>query len=201
MIDGQSNPAPSGLGHRNLQVYHRLPYNYPGSISNNKHFYVNNFVYICIMKNELSIIKGIHPGFILERKLKQRHLHKGPFAISLKEYPQTLVSITKGKRRMNKNLALKIEEALGIEEGFFMTLQVYYDIKEIKNKQNKLHPDFTKLRRALFWDTKMENIDWEKQKNAVIKRVFERGNEIEKGEIIRFYGREDVNSVLNTHGR
>ena len=47
----------------------------------------------------------------------------------------------------------------------------------------------------------MGNIDWEKQKKAVIKRVFERGNEIEKGEIIRFYGREDVNSVLNTHGR
>lgn len=152
------------------------------------------------MKNELSIIKGIHPGLILERELKKRHLHKGPFAISLKEYPQTLVSITKGKRRMNINLALKIEEALGIDEGFFMTLQVYYDINEIKNK-NKLHPDFAKLRRVLFWDTKMENINWEKQKKAVIKRVFERGNEIEKGEIIRFYGQENVNSLLNTHGR
>ncbi len=153
------------------------------------------------MKNELSIIKGIHPGFILERELKQRHLHKGPFAISLKEYPQTLVSITKGKRRMNINLALKIEEALGIEEGFFMTLQVFYDIKETKNKQYKLHPDFTKLRRVLFWDTKMENIDWEKQKNAIIKRVYERGNEIEKSEIIRFYGQENVNKILNTHGK
>ena len=128
------------------------------------------------MENTLSIIKGIHPGIILERELKQRHLRKGPFAISLKEYPQTLVSITKGKRRMNINLALKIEKALGIEEGFFMTLQVFYDIKELKNKQPKLHPNLTKLRRVLFWDTKMESIDWEKQKNAVIRRVFERGN-------------------------
>ena len=153
------------------------------------------------MKTELSIIKGIHPGLILERELKQRHMHKGPFAISLDEYPQTLVSITKGKRRMNTNLALKIEKALGIDEGYFMTLQVYYDIKELKNKQNKLHPDLTKLRRVLFWDTKMENIDWEEQKNAVIKRVFERGNEIEKKEIVRFYGRENVNNILNTHGK
>ena len=87
------------------------------------------------MKTQLSIIKGIHPGLILERELKQRHLHKGPFAISLEEYPQTLVSITKGKRRMNTNLALKIENALEIEEGYFMTLQVYYDIKEIKRRQ------------------------------------------------------------------
>ncbi len=152
------------------------------------------------MKTELSIIKGIHPGLILERELKQRHLRKGPFAISLKEYPQTLVSITRAKRRMNTNLALKIENALEIEEGFFMTLQLYYDISEIKRKQHRLHPDFTRLRGVLFWDTKMENINWEKQKNAVIKRVFERGNEIEKKEIVRFYGRKKVNNILNTHG-
>jgi len=153
------------------------------------------------MKTKLSIIKGIHPGLILERELKQRHLHKGPFAISLEEYPQTLVSITKGKRRMNTNLALKIENALEIEEGYFMTLQLYYDIKEIKRKQYRLHPDFSKLRRVLFWDTKMENIDWDKQKNPIIKRVFERGNEIEKEEIIRFYGQEKVNNILKTHGK
>ena len=153
------------------------------------------------MKTKLSIIKGIHPGLILERELKQRHLSKGPFALSLQEYPQTLVSITKGKRRMNTNLALKIENALEIEEGYFMTLQLYYDIKEIKRRQYRLHPDFTKLRRVLFWDTKFENIDWEKQKIAVIKRVFERGNEIEKKEIIRFYGRKYVNNILKTHGK
>jgi antitoxin HigA-1 len=153
------------------------------------------------MKSNVSIIKGIHPGLILERELKKRHLSKGPFALSLEEYPQTLVSITKGKRRMNTNLALKIESALDIEEGYFMTLQLYYDIKEIKKRQNRLHPDFSKLRRVLFWDTKMESIDWEKQKNAVIKRVFERGNEIEKKEIIRFYEHENVKDILNMHGK
>jgi len=151
------------------------------------------------LKTQLSIIKGIHPGLILERELKQRHLHKGPFAISLQEYPQTLVSITKGKRRMNTNLALKIENALEIEEGYFMTLQLYYDIAEIKRRQPGLHPDFTKLRRVLFWDPKMENINWEKQKNAVIRRVFERGNDIEKREITRFYGIENINNILKTH--
>jgi plasmid maintenance system antidote protein VapI len=153
------------------------------------------------MKTKASIVKGIHPGLVLDRELKKRQLHKGPFAISLKEYPQTLVSITKGKRRMNTNLALKIENALEIEEGYFMTLQLYYDIAEIKRKQEKINPDFSKLRQILFWDTKMENIDWEKQKNAIIKRVFERGNEIEKKEIIRFYGLENVDSLLKVHGK
>jgi plasmid maintenance system antidote protein VapI len=151
------------------------------------------------MKTQLSIIKGVHPGFILDRELKERHLRKGPFAISLQEFPQTLVSITKGKRRMNINIALKIEKALGIEEGYFMILQVYHDIEEAKRSQNSEHPDLTKLRRVLFWDTKMENINWEKQKNAVIKRVFERGNDAEKNEITRFYGIENINNILKTH--
>ena len=153
------------------------------------------------MQNQLSIIKGIHPGFILDRELKERHLRKGPFAISLQEFPQTLVAITKGKRRMNTNLSLKIEKALGIEEGYFMILQIYYDIEQAKRRQNTEHPDFSKLRQILFWDTKMENIDWEKQKNAVIKRVFERGNEIERNEINRFYGMEIVEKILNANAK
>jgi len=152
------------------------------------------------MKTQLSIIKGVHPGFILDRELKERNLRKGPFAISLQEFPQTLGSITKGKRRMNINIALKIEKALGLEEGYFMILQVYHDIEEEKRSQNKEHPDLTKLRRVLFWDTKMENINWERQKNAVIKRVFDRGNDIEKNEIISFYGLQTINDIMKTDG-
>jgi len=152
------------------------------------------------MNTQLSLIKGVHPGFILDRELKKRQLRKGPFAISLQEFPQTLVSITKGKRRMNINIALKIEKALKIEEGYFMILQVYHDIEETKKRQFKEQPDLAKLRRALFWDTLMENINWERQKNAVIKRVFERGNDIEKNEIINFYGINTINDIMKTHG-
>ncbi len=153
------------------------------------------------MEKLLETIKGIHPGLILERELKKRNLHKGPFAISLKEYPQTLGSIIKGKRRMNTNLALKIEKALGIEEGFLMTLQVYHDIREIKKKKNKSHPDFTKLRRVLFWDTELEGIDWQGQRDAVIKRVLERGNETELNEIMRLYGITYVKKIQKMYDK
>lgn len=151
------------------------------------------------MNATLDIIKGVHPGIILERELKQRKLRKGQFALSINEFPQTLGSITKGKRKMNIPLALKIEQALHIEEGYFMILQIYYDIEEEKRKKTTYHPNLSMLRPVLFWDTKMEKINWEKQKRAVIKRIFERGNEIEKNEITRFYGRESIDEVLLTH--
>lgn len=150
------------------------------------------------MKTDLEILKGIHPGLVLERELEKRHLRKGAFALSLQEYPQTLTAITKGKRGMNTALALKIEEALGLEEGYLMVLQVYYDIAEEKRKHRISAIALPKLRRTLFWDTKMEKIDWEKQKKAIIKRVFERGNETEKNEITRFYGKKTIDSILNT---
>lgn len=149
------------------------------------------------MINTLEIVKGIHPGFMLERELKKRKLSKGQFALSIREYPQTLSAIMKGKRSMNTPLSMRIEEALGMEEGFLMTLQVFYDIKEEKKKLSKeKHPDLSKFRPALFWDTKMDQIDWDKQKRAVIKRVFERGDFTEKKEIRRFYGNDAVKNVL-----
>ncbi|MFH1296311.1 MAG: hypothetical protein ABIJ04_03450, partial [Bacteroidota bacterium] len=162
----------------------------------NKFVCVNNIVYFCIMINQQHILKGIHPGFFLEYELKRRNLKKGVFSLTIQEYPQTIVAITKGKRKMNTNLGLKIEKALGFEDGFFMVLQVYYDIEQQKKMQQTAKPDLTKLRPALFWDTDMQSISWEKQHRAVIKRVFERGNESEKNEMIRFYGRQTVDKVL-----
>lgn len=68
------------------------------------------------MNSAIHLIKGVHPGFILDRELKKRHITKGRFALSLNEYPQTLVSITKGKRNMNTALALK-KRHLGWKKG------------------------------------------------------------------------------------
>lgn len=149
------------------------------------------------MDINLALIKGIHPGLILERELKKRKLAKGKFALSIDEFPQTLVAIIKGKRRMNPALSIKIERALNWEEGFLMVLQVYYDIEQEKRKQAKGdHPDLSKLRPVVFWDTNMANIDWQKNKQAIINRIFERGNEQEITEIIRFYGKMEVLSAL-----
>lgn len=139
------------------------------------------------MNSTVQLIKGLHPGLFLERELKKRGLAKGRFALSIGEYPQTINAITKGKRGMNPSLALRVEAALGVEEGTLMVLQAYHDIRNAKAKIASA-PDLRKLRRVLFWDTDWEKIDWEKHKRFVIDRVDERGNDLEKEEIRRFYG-------------
>jgi plasmid maintenance system antidote protein VapI len=150
------------------------------------------------MDSTISILKGIHPGLFLERELKKRHLAKGKFSISLNEYPKTIVSIIKGQRSMNVNLALKIENALNLEEGFLMILQVFHDIKKEKRKSAQ-HPNLSIFRPAMFWDTKIEMIDWNQQKRAVIERVFERGNDSKKKEIVHFNGEKTIDKVLHTN--
>ena len=143
--------------------------------------------------------KGIHPGAVIARELKKRKLLQRPFAISIAEHPQTLNAIIKGKRGVNTALALKIEKALDLEEGALMVLQVYYDIRAEKQKSEiAAHPDFSIIRKILFWDTDMYKIDWEKYYKYVIRRIFERGNDEEKMEILRYYGPEKINEVTGS---
>ena len=53
-------------------------------------------------------------------------------------------------------------------------------------------PDLTKFRKTLFWDTTFDRIDFTAHSRYVINRVFERGNEEEIQEVIRYYGRDAI---------
>ncbi|MBZ4192621.1 helix-turn-helix transcriptional regulator [Niabella beijingensis] len=142
--------------------------------------------------------KGIHPGIILMRELEKRSLKQSPFATTLGEHRQTFNAIVKGKRNIPTALALKIEKELQLEEGTFVLLQAFYDIEREKEKLTGHTPDLSKLRKSLFWDTNINHINWQKQSNAVIRRVYERGNDSEKKEIFRFYGQSKINAALNS---
>jgi len=158
--------------------------------------FVAGYIMGSLDKN-IELIKGIHPGIILERELKKRKLPKRRLAILISEFPQLLGDITKGKRRINPSLSIRLGHALGLDESFFSVLQAYFDIEQEKKKQAlRNHPDLTNLRSVLFWDTDIKTINWEKNKTSIIKRVFERGNEQELEEIIRFYGKKETRMVL-----
>jgi len=80
-----------------------------------------------------------------------------------------------------------------------MTLQVFYDIKQEKQKKQPHDiPDIKQFRPALFWDTDIKKINWANQKRAVIERVLERGTLSEKKEIIRFYGKDEIKRIAKS---
>lgn len=143
-------------------------------------------------------IKGVHPGYILERELRERHITKKAFASSIGEYEQVIGEVTKRRRRINPVLSLKMDKALDApQEGYFMLLQTYFDLAEAQKELNRdLHPDLSKIRKVIFWDTDFELIDWIRNKRFVIERVYRRGNETEMEEMIRFYGKDEVDKVV-----
>ncbi|MFV0269371.1 MAG: hypothetical protein ACK5HT_19795 [Draconibacterium sp.] len=58
---------------------------------------INKFVYICdvsILEENITLLKGIHPGIILDRELKKRKLPKRRIALTIGEFPQLLGDIT-----------------------------------------------------------------------------------------------------------
>ncbi|MDH6314250.1 addiction module HigA family antidote [Parabacteroides sp. PFB2-10] len=141
------------------------------------------------MKHNLNTYKGIHPGKIIDRRLKKLNLSQRAFARDIGEHSQSINAVITGRRPLTTELSIKVERALDFEEGFLLVLQAYYNIAEYKRKEASASvTGVPNIRKMLFWDTDFEKIDWGHYRKAVIQRVFERGNEAEKEEIIRFYG-------------
>lgn len=149
---------------------------------------------------QIKILKGIHPGIFLGSELKKQKHSLEDFAMAIGEHPQILEEITSGKRALSKRLAKKIEHEMQFNNGLLTTLQFHYKMKKSRERHGRrertARPDISKFRKSLFWDTRIERILWSKQKLAVIKRIFERGNEQEKQEIIRFYGAKVIEQAL-----
>jgi antitoxin HigA-1 len=109
--------------------------------------------------------------------------------LSINEHPQTLNAITKGKRNLNTALALKIEEKLGLEEGSLAILQTYYDIRKEKEKQVQETPDLSKLRKALFWDTDFNKINWQEKVRLLLKECLNVETKLRRKKSLVFMGR------------
>ena len=98
---------------------------------------------------------------------------------------------------MTPQLSVKLGENFHTAPDYFMQLQASYDVKKYQATRPQNTPNLKNLRKILFWDTDIKRIDWEKYKESVINRVFQRGNFQEKKEILRFYGSKIVRDVLD----
>ena len=93
-------------------------------------------------------------------------------------YPQRISELIKGTRDFTIQQSIDIEKALGIGiEGYFYKIQANYEVYAfLTEKELTQHPDLSKFSTALFWDTRIEKINWIKNKEWVIQRIFEYGN-------------------------
>ena len=150
------------------------------------------------MLPEISKIKGIHPGAILKRELKARGMKSNELAALVDEYTQTISAILNERRGINPALSIKLGKQLGIDVDYFMHLQASYEVQKEMDQSNRdsRDPNLKNIRKVLFWDTDFSQIDWERNKSAIIKRIFERGNDQEIYEIIAFYGLPTIKRII-----
>lgn len=150
------------------------------------------------MYEEYITVRSTPAGKVLEHILRRANISQEELARRSGIYPQRIHDLIEGVRKFTIPYSLNIEKALDIDiEGYFYKIQANYEIyRFINEKERKTHPDLSQFSKALFWDTKINKINWVRHKKWVIKRVFEYGNEQEIKEIIRFYGKETIQEVF-----
>lgn len=141
-------------------------------------------------------------GKVLEHILRKAKITQKQLSIRTGVYPQRISELIRGTRDFTIQQSIDIERALGIGiEGYFYKIQANYEVYAyLTEKEQTKHPNLAKFSKALFWDTRIDKINWIKNKEWVIQRIFEYGNREEIEEAIQFYGKETIQAVLqHTH--
>ena len=84
---------------------------------------------------EIVIDEVLHPGEVLDMELQARKIKKAGFAAQLGLKPANLSELLRAKRHVSAALALKLEDLLGISAGFWLRLQVQYDLTIERRKR------------------------------------------------------------------
>lgn len=167
--------------------------------------YLLNILYLCNMRPIANIplekyleMEGVAPSQILSRLIAIDGSLRKDIARKAGIPAQRLSDLISGTRRFTARYSLGLEKALNIGiKGFFLLLQAKNDIYvEERNAAHRNAPDITKFLKSTFWDVDMQSLDWHRDKKSIINRVFEYGSDNEVMEIISYYGKESVISML-----
>ena len=138
-------------------------------------------------------------GAVLQRIMNKEGISQSQLAERSGIVRQRICDYLANRRRVTVEASLNLEKALQIGiSGFFYRIQANHDIYTCLQEQSKsYHPNLSSYRKALFWDTDMAKLDWDKNKQWIVRRVFEYGDGDEIQETIRFYGKENVSALLS----
>lgn len=72
---------------------------------------------------------AVHPGVMIKPELEERGITQKEFAKMLGTQPSHLSEILNGKRALTTELAMKIEEAIGLPAKLLITAQAQYELE------------------------------------------------------------------------
>ena len=89
--------------------------------------------YLSIMNKEnITPFVATHPGEMIKDELRERKLTQKQLALETGIKPSVLSETINGKRPVSKNVALALEQALGIPADIWMNLQTQYDLDSVR---------------------------------------------------------------------
>ena len=89
--------------------------------------------YLSIMnKDNITPFVATHPGEMIKDELRERKLTQKQLALETGIKPSVLSETINGKRPVSKNVALALEQALGIPADIWMNLQTQYDLDSVR---------------------------------------------------------------------
>ena len=78
----------------------------------------------------------VHPGMMIKPELVERGISQKAFAKTIGVQPSHLSEVLNGKRALTTELAMKIEDAIGLPAKILLAAQAQYNVEISKTKQN-----------------------------------------------------------------
>ena len=89
--------------------------------------------YLNIMnKDNITPFVATHPGEMIKDELRERKLTQKQLALETGIKSSVLSETINGKRPVSKNMALALEQTLGIPADIWMNLQTQYDLDSVR---------------------------------------------------------------------
>lgn len=79
-------------------------------------------------KHNVKPVNATHPGELIKDELQERGMTQKQLAAATGIKPSVLSETINGKRAVSKNVAIALENALGISAEIWMNLQVQYNL-------------------------------------------------------------------------
>ena len=72
----------------------------------------------------------VHPGMMIKPELVERGISQKAFAKTIGVQPSHLSEVLNGKRALTTELAMKIEDAIGLPAKILLAAQAQYNVRE-----------------------------------------------------------------------